>query len=103
MGSPHWAVGKNVAVKAANFNKAQQFSTNAPQQVQYQSLKNLENQQISIHFGIWFGTRWSATWGSRAECGFGKRERGGTRGARLNHIKVLVTLNPFQDFVLLSV
>ena len=32
MASPHWAVGKNVAVKAANFNKAQQFSTNAREQ-----------------------------------------------------------------------
>jgi len=34
-------VGKNVTVKASNFNKAQQLSTNGVQQVQYQSLKNL--------------------------------------------------------------
>jgi len=34
-------LGNSVTVKAFNFNKAQQLSTNGMQQVQYQSLKNL--------------------------------------------------------------
>src|SRR4029077_19396460 len=58
-GAPQLAVGKNVTYKASNFQKAQQLSTNGPQQVQYQSLKNLIFQQVSIGFGIWFGTRGS--------------------------------------------
>jgi hypothetical protein len=53
------SVGKNVTVKASNFNKAQQLSTNDLQQVQYQSLKNRKFQQSSISSGIWFGTRGS--------------------------------------------
>lgn len=52
-------VGKNVAAKASSFNKSQQLSANGPQEVQYQSLKNLKFQQSSMSFGIWFGTRWS--------------------------------------------
>jgi hypothetical protein len=36
-------VGKNVTVKASNFNKAQQLSTSELQQVPYQSLKNCKN------------------------------------------------------------
>jgi hypothetical protein len=47
------------AEKASAFNKSQQLSTGGPQQVQYQSFKNLKFQQISISYGIWFGTRGS--------------------------------------------
>jgi hypothetical protein len=47
------------AEKASDFNKSQQRSTSGLQQVQYQSLKNLKLQQVSISSGIWFGTRWS--------------------------------------------
>jgi hypothetical protein len=32
-GSVYWTVGKNVTVKASNFNGGQQLSTNRPQQV----------------------------------------------------------------------
>jgi hypothetical protein len=39
-GAHHRTVGKFVTVKASNFNKSQQFSTNGLQQVQYQSLRN---------------------------------------------------------------
>jgi hypothetical protein len=42
-----------VTVKASNFNKSQQLSTNGMQQVQYQSLKNLKFQQVSIGVEHW--------------------------------------------------
>jgi hypothetical protein len=54
-----------VAAKASYFNKPQQLSTNGPQQVQYQSLENNKFQQVSIGFGIWFGTRCSTRRSSR--------------------------------------
>jgi len=54
-----WTVGKIVAAKASDFNKEQQTSTSGKQQVQYQSLRNNKFQQVSIGFGIWFGTRGS--------------------------------------------
>src|SRR5216684_3655739 len=40
-------VGKTVAVKASDFNKEQQLSTNDRQQVQYQSVRNNKFQQAS--------------------------------------------------------
>jgi len=52
-----WSVGKNETVKASDFNREQQFSTNGVQQVQYQSVRNNKFQQVSIRVGIWFGTR----------------------------------------------
>src|ERR1044071_3657516 len=58
-GALYLTVGKNVTLKASNFNKAQQLSTNGMQQVQYQSVRNIKFQRISIGFGIWFGTRGS--------------------------------------------
>lgn len=45
------------AEKASDFNKSQQLPISSSQQVQYQSLKNREFQQVSIGSGIWFGTR----------------------------------------------
>jgi len=42
-GAPHSTVGKFVTVKASNFNKAQQLSTNSSQKVQYQSLHPLDS------------------------------------------------------------
>jgi hypothetical protein len=48
-----------VSVKASDFNKLQQLSASGPQQVQYQSFKNIDFQQTSIRVGIWFGTRGS--------------------------------------------
>ena len=48
-----------VAVKAHDFNKAQQTSISRLQQVQQQSLRINKIQQISISSGIWFGTRGS--------------------------------------------
>jgi hypothetical protein len=48
-----------VAAKALSFNKVQQSSTRRPQTVLQQSLRNNKNPQISIRFGIWFGTRGS--------------------------------------------
>jgi len=53
------AVGKNVAAKAASFNKLQQLSTSGLQQVQYQPVANSKVQQGSISPGTWFGTRGS--------------------------------------------
>src|ERR1700733_6248109 len=53
------AVDDFVAVKAHDFNKAQQTSTSRLQQVQHQSLGINKIQQISISSGIWFGTRCS--------------------------------------------
>jgi hypothetical protein len=38
------AVGKNVTVKASNFNESRQLSTNGLQQVQHQSVKNIKFQ-----------------------------------------------------------
>ena|ERR1700704_4861455 len=55
----HGCVGKFVTLKASNFNKTQQPSTNGMQQVQYQSLRNKGFQQVSIRSGIWFGIRCS--------------------------------------------
>jgi hypothetical protein len=50
---------RSCAVKASNFNKAQQLSMTGPQQVQYQSVANSNFQQLSIsnRNRIWFGTR----------------------------------------------
>jgi hypothetical protein len=45
------------AEKASDFNKSQHLSTSGLQQVQYQSVRNNKFQQISIGYGIWFGTR----------------------------------------------
>lgn len=53
--------------KTGDFNNSQQLSTSGLQQIQYQSVRNTKFQQNSIGYGIWFGTRWSATWGSHAE------------------------------------
>jgi hypothetical protein len=41
-------VGKNVTVKASNFNKAQQFSTNGLQRVQYQPLKTVGKNSLTL-------------------------------------------------------
>ncbi|HZL65975.1 MAG TPA: hypothetical protein VFC29_01450, partial [Candidatus Limnocylindrales bacterium] len=48
-----------VTVKASKNLKLQQISTTGTQQVPYQSVTNLNFQQISITYGIWFGTRGS--------------------------------------------
>jgi hypothetical protein len=40
-------VGKFVTLKASNFNKGQQLSTNGVQQIQYQSVRNSKSQQAS--------------------------------------------------------
>ena len=48
-----------VAVKAHDFNKVQQASISRPQQIQQQPLAINKIQQVSISFGIWFGTRGS--------------------------------------------
>jgi hypothetical protein len=45
------AVGKNVTVKASNFNESQQPSTSGSQQVQYQSVNNFKFPQTSIRLG----------------------------------------------------
>jgi hypothetical protein len=55
-GATQWTVGKNVTVKASNFNRGQQLFTNVLQQVQHQSFKNRKFQQVSMASGIWFGT-----------------------------------------------
>jgi hypothetical protein len=40
------AADKNVTVKASDFNKSPQLSTNGSQQVQYQSITNSKFQQV---------------------------------------------------------
>ena len=55
----HSAVGKNVTHRASNFQEVQQLSTNGPQQIQYQLLRNIRLQQVSIGSEIWFGPRCS--------------------------------------------
>ena len=56
---PNSYVDDFVAVKAHDFNKAQQTSISRQQQVPQQSLGINKIQQISISSGIWFGTRGS--------------------------------------------
>ena len=53
------SVGKFVTVKAPENFKIQQFSTSGLQQVPYESLAPNRFPQVSVTFGIWFGTRGS--------------------------------------------
>jgi len=53
----HQTVVEIVTVKASKNLKLQQTSTTGRQQVPYQSVTNLNFQQISIAYGIWFGIR----------------------------------------------
>ena len=48
-----------MTLKASNFNKSQQLSTNGTQQVQYQLFRSPKFQQASISVETWFGTRGS--------------------------------------------
>jgi hypothetical protein len=46
-----------VTVKASKNLQLQQISKTGTQQVPYQSVTNLNFQQISLTYGIWFGIR----------------------------------------------
>jgi hypothetical protein len=46
-----------VTVKASKNLQLQQISPTGTQQVPYQSVTNLNFQQISITYGIWFGSQ----------------------------------------------
>src|SRR5579864_376527 len=73
-------VGNFVTVKASNFNKSQQLSTNGLQQIQYQLAGSNRFQQVSIDHGIWFGTRCSTRCSSRNSFRFSTGKFRGVEG-----------------------
>jgi hypothetical protein len=57
--APQHGVGKIVAARTSDFNREQQPPSRMAQRLQYQSVESNRFQQISIMFGIRFGTRGS--------------------------------------------
>jgi hypothetical protein len=58
-GAPQHGVGKIVAARTSNFDRGQQPPSRMAQRLQYQSVESDKFQQVSMMFGIRFGTAWS--------------------------------------------